>query len=294
MHSSEILGWCNGIYFATKKTKIVLDPVKSNLEKDVKIFITHAHADHTNGFSSSSAKYSTGETKDIYQAVTGKKVTNFQTLFLNQPIEFEDITVTGINAGHMLGSTQYKITTPEQTILYTGDINCTDTLITEKAESIECDTAIIEATYGNPFYIFPNRERVYAGIVKWLAEIAKKGRFPFFQVYAAGKAQEIIRLINLYTTLPVLTNHKVAAANKIYNANNTILTFEAADEKSLQLRMKDPFIYVTSSSSNLIDNRFERAKATGWLLSKFNKYNGAFPLSAHADFNQLTEFIKET
>ena len=295
MRAAESLGWLDGVYFGNKDGKMVLDPIRPGIDGDARVFITHAHADHTAGFSSPNPKYSAAETKDMYESISGKRVKRFQAIQPDRSVTFDGVTVTAVNAGHMLGSVQYEITTPEQTVLYTGDINCVDTLTTNRAECPKCDTVVIEATYGDPFYVFPVREKVYAKIVDWVVRNARRGKAPLFRVYAAGKAQEIIRLVNLYTTIPVFADPKVAAASEVYNSRKPSLDFEPLVGTDIPLGAGRPHVYVTAAASRfLYSDRFVRAEATGWLLNRFKGGDGCFPLSSHADFDQLTRFVKET
>ena len=55
---------------------------------------------------------------------------------------------------------------------------------------------------------------------------------------------------------------------------------------------KDPCVYLTTPTDRThIGRRFSRAYATGWALSLGGRVTG-FPLSSHADFDQLISFVK--
>jgi len=204
-----------------------------------------------------------------------------------------DVEIKALNAGHMLGSAQFLINTPESSILYTGDINCVDTLTTKAAEPHHCDVLVMEATYGSPYYRFPSRETVYAEIVEWALDTIKQGRVPCLHVYAAGKAQEVVRLFNVYTHLPVIVNPRLDGVNKTYRKSGMDLEwFPANSQEGKNILDKDPCVYLTTPGDrSYIGRRFARAYATGWALS-LNRVGAAFPLSSHADFDQLVSFIK--
>ena len=212
---------------------------------------------------------------------------------INGQLVVDDIRVNALDAGHMLGSAQFLIQTPNTSILYTGDINCIDTLTTKAAEPQQCDILVIEATYGSPHYCFPTRETVYAEIVEWALETIRQGRIPCLHVYAAGKAQEVVRLFNVYTHLPVVVNPRLDGVNETYHKSGVHLDWFSSDSRDGKTILdKDPCIYLTTPSDRgHIGRRFSKAYATGWALS-LNGRVTAFPLSSHADFDQLISFVK--
>ncbi len=259
----------------------------------VRALISHAHADHTRGFKHKGVKQSTPQTKDIHVALNDYRITNFAPLELGEKNILDDMEIVALNAGHMLGSAQFLINTPNQTILYTGDINCVDTLTTKAARPEKCDVLVIEATYGSPFYKFPPREMVYAGMVEWALDAIKQGSMPCLHVYAAGKGQEVIRLFNAYTNLPVVVNPLLDGVNKAYRRSGHDLEWIPSNTKHGEDTLdKEPCVYVTTAGDrHHPGRRHERAYATGWALSSKGR-NTAFPLSSHADFDQLVGFIR--
>jgi len=291
MRKTENLGWLGGVYLATKEAKLLLDPVTAKMDEDACILISHAHADHTIGFTSRNIKYSTIETKRVFEELRGIRVKGFHSIRIGESVQLGDLKVKALNSGHILGSTQFLIETPEKTILYTGDINCVDTLTTEAADPVKCDTLIIEGTYGDPAYRFPSRETVYNKIVKWAVKAVKKGRTPILHVYATGKAQEVVKLFNEYTILPVVVDSRVALVNKVFNEHKNdesrlrYLKFEGFDEPNVHVEVTAK-PYGSVSRSNVVVGR-----ATGWALTD-RVSDGCFPLSSHADFYQLLAFIE--
>jgi len=284
------LGWLDGTFIAYGDVKLIFDPISSKrLTQDIKVFVSHAHSDHTYGLSLKNKKYATPETKEIYEKIKGRKVKNIEAVPIGGEVKIDDIEVKFLNAGHILGSAQFKVSTPEKTILYTGDINCVDTLVTKAAEPVECDELIIEATYGSPFYVFPERNKIYGEMVKWAIKKVNEGKIPVFKAYAIGKSQEIIKLFNIYTNLTVACDFKVAKVNEAYLSSNIKLVYEKCFEV-FKSKKETPLIYV--SSNPIVDEKkFAKAIATGWAL---NLTGDAFPLSNHADFNQLISYVRET
>jgi putative mRNA 3-end processing factor len=290
------IGWQKGVTISTKQARVVLDPVGGrSMGKNTHIFITHAHADHTYGLKTGARKYATAETIKIYEKLRHQRLRNTVPIQMNKCIKIEDITITPINAGHMLGSVQFLVETPERTVLYTGDINCIDTLTTKAAQTVDCDELIMEATYGDPFYVFPSRHRIYARIVEWAAFQARKGKSPVFRVYAAGKAQEIIRIFNVYTTLPVVTNPAVSKVNEAHAIFGVKLDYvESSSRKGSDVSDGIHVFVTTTRDESITSEKSSRAVATGWALKMRSRNFPSFPLSSHADFRQLVNFVRAT
>jgi putative mRNA 3-end processing factor len=285
------VGWLKGLHIQTPETRLIIDPTISRLPPDAVVLISHAHSDHTRGFTSSNLKVATNETKRIFEVLTGRNIERFRELPINSSLKIEDIEIEALNSGHMVGSAQFKISTPEGVILYTGDLNNVDSLIVEAAEPVECDLLIMEATYGKPFYIFPSRRGIYTDIVKWSLNEIKHGNIPCFRVYAAGKAQEIVKLFNDYTKIPVISDLKIHNVNRVCNNQHLKLRWNVTDEEPIT--RKDPSIFVTTQR-RYFNNGLSEARATGWNIKMKNSGVMSFPLSGHADFYQLRKYVADT
>ena len=279
--------------FNLGSSRLLFDPTLGRrLSEDWNVFITHAHSDHTYGFATSSKKHSKPETLHIYESLTKRTVKNGKTVKLGERIKFDDAEIAVLDAGHMLGSCQFQLTTPEYTALYTGDLNCVDTLTTKAAQNVHCDYLIIEATYGHPSYVFPVRDTIYADIIRWTMTEIKSGKLPTFQVYSSGKPQDIVRLFNVYTNIPVVCAPGISRANAVHNENGIPLEYLDASTPEGKHALKERgCVYVTTTGRDHVPRNASRAVATGWALREAFRSFTAFPLSSHADYNQLMQFI---
>ncbi len=286
--------WDGGVLVSTEEERVCFDPQRRGGEFDG-IFISHSHGDHTAAFSNNARKFSTLETRRIYEARSGIIVENFKTVKYNRPVQMGSLEVIPRNAGHMLGSTQFEIHTPEETIVYTGDINCVDTLTTKAATPIDCDILIMETTYGEPAFLFPRREEVYVDITKWAISKVKNGKIPVFEVYSVGKAQEIVALINHFTELPVVVSPTISRVNEVHIESGVELHYVGVDSSEGQGILDGRtccYVMPTRSRQELPKN-VARATATGWSMRFRPRNHMGFPLSSHADFNQLISYVKE-
>jgi putative mRNA 3-end processing factor len=289
------VGWTNGILIQAGDSRLLLDPtVGRPLGEDWRIFITHAHSDHTYGFKTTAKKYSTPETLKIYQALRNREVNDAHTLRVGERIHIDDIEVVALNAGHMLGSCQYEVSTPDFTALYTGDINCVDTLTTKAAEHRPCDYLIIEATYGHPSYVFPRRSTMYADIVSWTMSEIGEGKIPTFQVYSSGKPQEMVRLFNVYTKIPVVCNPAISSASQVHTENGVKLEyFDSSTAEGKRVLKSGSCVYITTTGRDQMPKNASRAVTTGWATRRAFRRFTSFPLSSHADHNQLLEYVQK-
>lgn len=289
------IGWANGILIESANSRLLFDPTLGrSLREDSQVFITHAHSDHTYGFSTAARKHSTPETLQIYQALRDRKIKNSYTLKIGEKIHIDGSEISVLNAGHMLGSCQYEVTTPEFTVLYTGDINCVDTLTTQAAEQTSCDYLIIEATYGHPSYVFPRRSTIYADIVSWTMSEIGNGKIPTFQVYSSGKPQDVTRLFNVYTKIPVVCSPTIARANLVHTENGVKLDYSDSSTTEGKRTLKNGgCVYITTTSRDHVPRNASRAVATGWAVRTAFRKVTSFPLSSHADHDQLLEFVRK-
>ena len=251
------------------------------------------------GFKSSLLKIATAETLAIYQALSGR-IHRVQPIKLGDKVALESGGLLRVHpAGHMLGAVQFSLERNGTTLVYTGDFNLKSSLTAAGANPIPCDILMMEATYGRPGALFPPREQVYTEIADWTSRELKRKRVPAFQVYATGKAQELIRVINTFLTVPVVVDPVISKVNEVYCDNDVSLRYHSVTSPDGQEIIRSgEYVYVSSrrldDSKSPSGFRFARATATGWAsLFPLKRVDKAFVLSAHADFQQLLQYVEE-
>ncbi|MGD8566030.1 MAG: MBL fold metallo-hydrolase [Candidatus Bathyarchaeota archaeon] len=286
--------WDSGVSIGNGSERMIFDPRRNNLTHTREIFITHAHFDHSKGFRFKNCnKISTEETRKIV-ATYGIKPNGWQCLPIGGKFETNDIEVISHNSGHVLGSAIYEITTHEGNIVYTGDLQIKDSFTLKGAEPIYCDILIMECTFGTESFRFPEREKLAREMVQWAHDTIMNGKIPTFKADALGNAQEITKAFNIYSDLPVIVHQRTAKINRVYTENGEDLAyFVDGSEEASELMNSGKCIYITPKNIKLEEHpEFEPALVSGWAIWN-RKYEKAFALSDHADFNQLMEYVAE-
>jgi Cft2 family RNA processing exonuclease len=280
--------------------RLLFDPTRIHASwrsPQTTICISHAHFDHIAGFKSNAHKIVTPETLEIYKSIIGKP-TNVHTIQPGKSHAFDDGGTIQLHpAGHMLGATQFVVEKNGTRLVYTGDFNLQSTMTAQGAQPIPCDVLLMEATYGRPDAVFPPREQVYVEIADWVSQELKSGKIPVFRVYATGKAQEIIRIINTFLTVPVIVEPTIAKISKVYQDFKIPLEFfnEWSDE-GREIMRQGGYVYLSSKnhphSKSSSGHPISRAVASGWAkIFPMKKFDKSFILSAHADFQQLVDYV---
>ena len=294
-----MIKWKGGVVFEDSGIKLLLDPTKP----DATAFslVSHAHEDHARSlrYSDNICVLTTPTTAELYFSIHRKR-SSYTSLSYGQRARLDEVRVTALNSGHIPGSAMFKISSSEGVILYTGDLNCEETLVQKGVRPVDCDCLVIEATYGNPSYVFPPRDDVYSEIAAWAAKTVKDGKIPVLLAYPVGKAQELTKLFNEYTHIPVVTVDSITAANDAYVRRGGRIEFFDVGSEEGRLFLKTGYCVMLMPAHSRDVKRFVWGRkasigvATGWALSyKPGFADVGFPLSNHADFKGLVEFVEQ-
>jgi Cft2 family RNA processing exonuclease len=285
--------WAGGILVEYNDVNVIFDPQTNNLVNS-SVFITHAHYDHAKGFSfQNQKKYSTKETYSLAKTFKNTEILNWKAIEANQRVKIDDLEIRAHNSGHVLGSMQYEVISPEGSLVYTGDINPSNSFTAEAAEIVPCDILVIETTFGSPC-IFPSRKEIALEICEWAEKSINLGKIPAFQADALGNAQELVCIFNQLTKIPVVTHPKISSINRVYESFGHKLEFvDAKSEEAKELSSSKKYAFIAPKQPNLEQNgNFNVGYVSGW-ASRFSGERTPFLLSDHADFYRLLEFVKE-
>lgn len=284
-----------GVYLP--RLALWLDPQRPKIGSD-KVFVSHAHSDHIGAhreviLSAPTARFMQARLK-------GERLEH--VLPFNQPDRFFvgelEYQITLLPAGHILGSAMAFIEAHGESLLYTGDFKLARGLAAELCEPSRArgtDVLIMETTFGRPCYQFPSAHDVLEGVIQFCREAIAHGETPVLLSYSLGKSQELLQGLT-GSGLPVMVHEQVFKMTQIYKQfGHRFPRYEkfAADSVAGKVLIWPP----NANRSGLLDNlgTIRTACVSGWAIDpgcRFrNGTDAAFPLSDHADFPDLIEFV---
>ncbi|NYZ74056.1 hypothetical protein H0O00_02850 [Candidatus Micrarchaeota archaeon] len=249
-------------------------------------FLSHAHSDHTSGVKKHKKIISSPETLELSGI----------------PAELASHDgATMLPAGHILGARQLLLDCDGERAVYSGDISLKPNIFGMKAEVPSCDRLIMEATYGDPAYLFPPMEDVHRMVAEWVK--ANPTSNLVIGCYELGKSQEMIKILNECGTAPIVTE-KTESFCSVYEKYGIKLDRIVVGTEEAEEAMTHPFVSILPMGkakryfAYRLAEAFERptlcAVATGWALHYRFDSDMAFPLSDHADFNDLVHYVEQS
>ncbi|MCD6465186.1 hypothetical protein J7L27_02330 [Candidatus Bathyarchaeota archaeon] len=283
--------WKSGLLIEYRGTKVIFDPQSKHPRCEF-IFITHAHSDHAAAFRASYlSKFSSEETMSLV-SLNGIRIRGWQPVKEKEKFKIDDIEITPHSSGHVLGSYEFEIRTPDGTVLFTGDLNTRQSRMVKPAEPVKCDVLVLDSTFGSPRFVFPSDEVIAEDMINWANKSLREGKIPVFKTDSLGNAQEIIRIFNKYTNVPVISHWRVSRINKVYEAYGHEMKYiDMKSEEAYNLiSRKSAVIVAPKRFKSTHHPNFKSAIVSGWAV---RLRCTSFPLSDHADFPSLINFVSE-
>lgn len=284
-----------GIFLTDNNTKLYLDPETTKVPIRSGSLISHSHSDHTAGLASDAISFSTAVTETVFHTLFPRRLRNNKTVEFNEPFDYEGFEIEFLPAGHLLGAAQARITYGDTTILFTGDF-CPESLLTvpeAKFPKEKVDVLVIETTYGNPSVKFRSREENRLNILNWVMQTLSKRAIPVLNVAHLGGAQELIKMFNQLTDLPIFVHPKIDQISKIYNEHgaeleyDTIANWTQSNGSLILLPRSEKHV-----PSKIASESYSRGIVTGQSAKYgFRKFEFSAPLTTHATCQELLETV---
>jgi DNA ligase-1 len=256
-------------------------------------FVSHAHSDHIGNHTETILSAPTA--KLMRARLPGKRIEHVMEFGVTG--EVRGMRVTLLPAGHILGSAQFYLEEGGESLLYTGDFKLRPGLSAERAEWRHADTLIMETTFGLPRYRFPPTEQVMAEMVRFCAESLEEDHTPVLLGYSLGKSQEILCALARAGLTPML-HGAVHKMTEIYRKLRPDFPcgYERYNAKEIagKVLICPPSAGRTTMISRIKSRR--TAVLTGWAIEPGARFrygcDAAFPLSDHADYDDLVRYVE--
>ena len=255
-------------------------------------FVSHAHSDH---IAAHEEIIVSERTARLMQArLPGKR--NEHVVAFGEMTTVRGLDLMLLPAGHIFGSAQFFMQTGTDSLLYTGDFKLRQGKSAEPAEWRQADTLIMETTYGLPRYRLPPTEHVVQQIVTFCREALEEDAVPVLLGYSLGKAQEILCALGGAGLTPML-HGSVYQMTRIYEEfGQSFCEYERykANEVTGKVLICPP----SANRSRMLEKipRKRVAMVSGWAVEPNAIYryqvDAAFPLSDHADYNDLLRYVE--
>ncbi len=277
-----------GILVQDGLRQVILDPDR----KTPGSVVSHGHMDHL-----TSGGVMTPETLEILRARRGSG-TGIELPY-DREMDLNGFAVTLKDAGHVFGSAMVRV----DDLLYTGDFNPEGGATCGKAVPERVQGLVVDATYGKPGYSFPDKTTVEADLLNWLEMELADGPVALGG-YVFGKSQELIALVNRLG-VEVAVSDGIADLADIYVRHGVPLQYRRLSSLAESER-REPRVYVLppgwlrppldESVSWMGSLRLRSAYVSGWcaFFDYTRRYglDAQFPLSDHADFEDIMGFIE--
>jgi len=255
-------------------------------------FVSHAHSDH---IAPHQEVIVSERTARLMRArLPGSRI--------EHPLPFgERRSIRGVDlmllpAGHIFGSAQCLVFAGEQTLLYTGDLKLRPGGSAEQAEWRHADTLVMETTFGVPRYRFPPTKEVIDRMIAFCGETIDAGEVPVLLGYSLGKAQEILCALEGAGLTPML-HGSVFQMTRIYEQlGQSFCKYVRYNRNDVAGKV---LICPPSANRSPMLEKIPRKRValiSGWAVDPHAVYryqvDAAFPLSDHADYDDLLRYVE--
>jgi len=272
-----------------------IDPVRPV----ARAVITHGHSDHARA--GHGAVLATAATLDIMGERYGLGFAKaMQAAAYGEAVPRDDVEVTLVPAGHVLGSARAVVRWKGLSMVVSGDYKRRRDPTCQAFTPVPCDVFISEATFGLPVFRHPEDGHEIARLLRSVAQFPERSHL--VGAYALGKAQRVIALLReAGWDRPIYVHGALERLNALYAKHGVDLgpllpaTTAAKTEFAGQIIVAPP-----STLQDRWSRRFPdpvACFASGWMQvrARARQRGVELPLviSDHADWDELTGTVDE-
>jgi putative mRNA 3-end processing factor len=241
----------------------------------------------------------TAATRDLIDVVNGSVALTkgpVETIDYEKGIQYRDERITLVKADHILGAAQVLVEDASgNRVAYTGDFRLDGT------PELNCDTLVVEATYGNPSCRRPFKLNVRELLVSMVEKRLRDGAVYVFGFH--GKLQEVMQILHSAdVSVPFVMPERVLRVSKVCERHGMqlgCLTLSTANEGRELLDGNLPCVafYHMNSRGNVGLDGY-RICVSGWEFHSPCRQIGdkehLIALSDHSDFDDLIEYVRRS
>ena len=256
--------------------------------------VSHAHADHMKAHGQTIATPATAAMMRL-RGARGQ----FHELPFHTDYEFENGAKIQLwPAGHVLGSSQVLVEHDGWRLLYSGDFKLRDSRSSESIAVPPADIVVMETTFGRPQYRFPDNESVLDEMRRWCKSVLNTGSQPVLFCYSLGKGQEVLAGMK-EADFPVYLHEAHWKMSNLYRELGADFPNYRLYEPGQKL---DGVLLCASGCKRgrwfdelRRTHSLKTAYVSGWALDRNARFrfgtDHAFPLSDHADYDDLMAYV---
>ena len=264
--------------------------------KDVRaIFVTHAHADHIGALPLVHqafptvpifASRATGLLMEVMlsdalkimnkrameemelplypEALVAGMLNRVRPLPIGESLTFAElpgITVYTSRAGHIAGALSLGFSTPDGSIVVSGDISITPQRTVQGAlppPLTQPDLLVLESTYGTRLH--PNRQAEEQRLAQAVAEGIARGGHTLIPCFALGRGQEILLLLQAAQDKGQIPEFRIYVDGLVRRVCSTYLLLPEALSPVLQRQIRKGYSPFTGSSVTFVRDERERER----------------------------------
>ena len=294
MNSKSLLSFTSkGIFCA--QAGVYIDP-QQPVDKAI---VTHAHSDHARWGSKHYVAQHLNQ--HILKLRLGEDI-SLETKDWGERFQINGVNFSFHPAGHIWGSAQVRVEYKGEIWCVTGDYKIEDDGFSQPFELVKCHAFVTECTFGLPVFNWDPQAQVMRQINDWWRGNAEEGKTSILVAYALGKAQRLIKNIDLGIG-EVFVQGAVDNVNKALEASGAILPRTTYVSPEIdQSRYKGALVVTPGSSVGTSWMRkfqpYEVATVSGWMairgIKRRRNAGQGFVMSDHADWNGLNQAVAET
>ena len=258
-------------------------------------FVSHAHFDHL--ALHREILCSPGTARLMRARLPGDRREHVLPFGQREPLTPE-VAVSLHPAGHIHGSAQCLLEHADWgRLLYTGDFKLRPGRAAEACATPRAEVLVMETTFGRPHYRFPPTAEVIAALAGFCLAALDEGETPVLYAYSLGKSQELLWSLADHG-LPVMLHPQTLRMTQVYAELG--LTVPPHREYAAGEHRGHVILCPPQSRTSPFLRRLgtcRTAVVTGWAMDPGaihrHQCDAAFPLSDHADFDDLLRFVEQ-